>query len=457
MVLLRKSSDPDCHYRVDLVLVCLLHIFLLPSQLLAVTCEQCGFNYDQEDFKFCPTASCNREAESQPPQHDTAPPQGATGVNPDSDPGAQVNGSQRNLDYAINVLGHVAANIRGDFVISPDGLFQTVAMLLLHVGADGAAEQLRQIYVGEYSSEPTGAASSRATESGQEKNRNMTDWLAASQPDPLAIYRERLEEANRHARSNVNFTNRGPIKNLALLLNSLFCQLTSGIIQRFCNSNVWPRSWSTELISAYYFIGLRERSFGTQNAAGLFTSLPNDQAATLRRIVDEEIRPSQYAHHNDWEAFSFPYPNWGNEEMVLIIPPAGIVLYGLSSEIIKALLSSLDSEKSISTTTHGLPPSRVDTSTHLSEALSRSGSGLLSVVTSDLSSGAIPTMPARMNVYSDQAAPDATLTHTDFERTHEGDTIRPIQFDRPFIYILRNRMTKIIIYIGRIFYLRDTS
>ncbi len=44
----------------------------------------------------------------------------------------------------------------------------------------------------------------------------------------------------------------------------------------------------------------------------------------------------------------------------------------------------------------------------------------------------------------------AALTHAGSKRTHEGNTIQPIRFGGPFIYILRNKITKRIIFIGQI-------
>ncbi|WP_257288270.1 hypothetical protein, partial [Endozoicomonas sp. SESOKO2] len=175
MMLLSKSFDSICHYRVVLVL---LYLLLQPSQLPAVTCDKCGFNYDQEDDTFCPSLACYQE--DHPHQHDTVPSQSATLVNPVSTPDVQADESLKNQEFAIDQFVHTALNIpHEDFVISPDSLFQTVALLLLQAGADGAIKQLDQLQREDEYSDPTdGAASSMPS---------------ASEARSLAIYKERLK------------------------------------------------------------------------------------------------------------------------------------------------------------------------------------------------------------------------------------------------------------------------
>ncbi|WP_252180480.1 serpin family protein [Endozoicomonas sp. 4G] len=409
------------------MLVSLLCFLLLPSQLLAVKCKKCGL-------------TCSQAAPT---------------VNPD----AQSNESLRNLEFAINVFAFAARSISDsdNFVISPDSLFQTVSLLLIHAGPDGAAEQLRQIYGEGEHAEPTDAAASGTTACGQCQHPVANGMLAANPLDPVMIYRDRLMQTDDDTSGNVNFINRGPLPTLAQQLNSLFCQLTNGMVQHYCNPNNWPTSTSIQFLISNYFIGLREKSLRTESAA-LFM-LPPDQAVALNRIIDGEVQPSQHAQHSSWEAFSFPFRN--NHEMILILPPEGLSLYLVGVEIIMALISSLDSEESFSypsTITPGLlplnidtnlPPLNIDTNTDLSETLSRPGSGLLSVVTSDLSSGAMPAAPTLMNVISEQIASSAPLRLTGSKRTHEEDIIPSIRFDRPLIYILRDKITRRIKFIGR--------
>ncbi|WP_257254020.1 MULTISPECIES: hypothetical protein [unclassified Endozoicomonas] len=81
MVLLSEPSDSICQYRIVLVL---LYLLLQPSELLAVTCDKCGFSYDSEDFTFCPIPSCNMRDKDLPSQHDTSLSQSAIPVNDDS-------------------------------------------------------------------------------------------------------------------------------------------------------------------------------------------------------------------------------------------------------------------------------------------------------------------------------------------------------------------------------------
>ncbi|WP_422474960.1 serpin family protein [Endozoicomonas sp. ALB032] len=442
MFLIAKPSGSTCQYTVVLVLLCLL---LLPLQLLALTCHKCGFNYNRKDFSFCPM--CGEEAENEDLLHRTMPSQSAAPVSP----GAQVDESLRNLEFAVNVFSRAAPNIPENFVLSPDSLFQTLALLVLNAGPDGAIEQWRQNCLSEDHSKPSGAAAHE-----QNKNPSSIILLAASQPEAVAVYRERLKQIHDDFRGKINLMSLTPMHGLAQELNGLFCQLTHGMVHRLCSPIAWSLSTYMELMTSIYFTGLLERSRGTENAA-LFT-LPDGQAAVVDRIMNGEINPSRYAHHNDWEAVTFPYRR--DDEIILVLPPPETMLRAVTSKIITALFSSLDSDESFSsslTMTPGLPPSKIAKNTDLSEALRPSGSGLLSVVTTDLSSGAMPALSFPMNAFSNQEAPDAALTNTDSNRNREGDRIQSIRFDRPFLYILRNKITKRINLIGRYFFPPDSG
>lgn len=429
-MLLSKSFDSICHYRLVLML---LYLLLQPSQLLAITCDKCGFNYDQEDDTFCPSLACYQE--DHPHQHDTVPSQSATPVNPVSTPDVQADESLKNQEFAIDQFVHTACNLpHEDFVISPDSLFQTVALILLQAGADGANKQLDQLQREDEYSDPTdGAASSMPS---------------ASEARSLAIYKERLKHIADNAPGNVDFTNLGPLESLAQVLNRHFVRSMHGIIQNHCMHDDCHLSAIIEFYSCFYIIAMWKRAFGTQDAA-LFT-LPDGQAAALDRIIGGKINPSQYANHDDWEAFTFPYLE--NDEIILILPQTRLLPNELRSEVISTLFSSLDAKESFpssSTMTSELPHSNVDKNTDLSEALSQSGSLAIAVVTNDLSSGAVPVLPAPINVFSEQVARGASLSGAGSKRAHDGETIQSIRFDRPFVYIFRNKITKRIIFIGQ--------
>ncbi|WP_252180476.1 serpin family protein [Endozoicomonas sp. 4G] len=451
MVLLRKSSDPVCRDRVVLVLALLLCSLAVHAQNDIVSCPHCGFPYYKKEYASCPSCklldpgrpkqqaapstsqTCSSTDDQEdftfhpaiPLQHDTAPSQAVTTVNPD----AQMDESLRNLEFAVNVFSRAAPNIPENFVLSPDSFFQTLALSVLNAGADGATEQWRRI--------------------GQDTHAFAQSLLAAGQLEPQAIYKERLKQIHDDLRDNVNLMKLTPMHSLARELNGLFCQLTHGMVQRFCNPIAYPLSRCVELIASIYFTDLLERSRGTEHEA-LFT-LPDGQAALVNRIMDGKINPSQYTHHNDWEAFAFPYLK--NDEVILIFPPAGVLLHTLRLETIRTLLSSLNARESFpssSTVTSELPLPDIDTNIDLSEALSGSASGLAAVVTSGLSSGTMSAVPALMSALSKQAAPSAASTGAGSKRTHEGDTIPSMRFDRPSIYMLRNNITERIFYIGQI-------
>ncbi|WP_252180478.1 serpin family protein [Endozoicomonas sp. 4G] len=394
-----------------------------------------------------------------------APSQSATPVSP----GAQADESQENLEYAVNVFAQAATNIPENFVMPPDALFQTVALLLLHVGADGANEQLSQIYLGEDCSEQSGATASGATASGAtasgaaargRRTYSATyDVFAARPLEPLAVYKQRVLQIIDDIRSNGDYTYAEGPKRLAQEFNKQFFQLTRGMIRDYCNRNPHHLDASVELLSSFYLIGLWRKSVETHRAHGAnIFCLPRDQADAVQRIMFKKTNQSQYAHLNDWQAFTFPYQE--DHEIILVQPPEGIPPYALRTEILRVLLSSLDAEESFpssSTVTSELPFPDVDINTDQNEALSRSGSGLLAAVTSDLSSGAMPAVPVRMSMFSKQAAPSAASTRAGSKRTHEGNTIPSIRFDRPVIYILRHKIKNRIIYIGQILFPGDDS
>ncbi len=548
MFLPSKSFDIACQYRVVLVLFCLVCCLLLPSQLLAVLCNNCGYTYDHQYSVRCPVCQhqnyhpqhgtthsesatqanpalrsdqlqeylelavdvlshsaqetlensfistdslihtlsllftgtsgeslrmiqrceCgflfSREAVTSCPmckhnknghtQHDMVSFLSATPVKPDSYPAQQGDESQRNLELAINVFSHAAREMPGNFVISPDGLFQSLALLLM--GADGLTRHWLEDCLGEDYSEPSGAEGASAASGGQEQYCIANCLLVSSQLQLQDTYRARLKQINADIHDNVDFSNRTSIESLAQALNHLFCQLTHGMVREFCDSQQWQSDTLMAIISSVYFKGLWERSFSTRSAR-LFT-LSSNQAVVLDRFMRGEIDHSQYVNHNDWEAVTVPYQ--GDHEMILVLPPTGIMPHEVSTEIIAALLSSFESEESYSSSsTMGLelPAFKVNSKTDLNKALQQAGLHFL------LESPSLGAMLSHTTTISgvffnqhcalevNEAGTRASAArHTCATGGCGGGTRQSIIFDRPFLYILRNKITKRIIFIGQV-------
>ncbi|WP_257291218.1 serpin family protein [Endozoicomonas sp. ONNA1] len=507
MLLLNKSSDSVWQYRFFLVIASLFYFLFLPSPILAVTCEKCNFDYDHETYTFCPRCFLLNDHL----QHDTTPSQSATSVNPylyagpegdeswrgiqscdcgsiyrledfsscpicpigneylqlnntstqwatpvnpDSNPGVQSDESQRSLQLAINLFSNVAEGMTTNLVISPDGLFQSLALILM--GATGETQQLLQNCLGNSFSEQYGAAASSATFCGQDQYCVANCILVSHESQLQETYRDRVRQINVAIRDNVNFSNPASLEQLARELNKLFCELTRGMIPFFCNARDWGSSHLVALINSVYFMGLWDKPFRTRSK-GEFT-LPNNQRVILDKFLSGEIRSSQYASQNDWQAVTVFYH--GAHEMILVLPPEGIMPQEVTPEIITALFSSLDSEEadpSSSTISLELPPFKVDSETDLNKALSQAG---LSFLFEKASLGNMLTLPAPLNsmIFSQHCAMEvneagtraAAVTRSRVLRGFGREPGESITFNRPFLYILRNIITKKIIFIGQI-------
>uniref|UniRef100_UPI0021497C34 serpin family protein n=1 Tax=Endozoicomonas sp. SESOKO2 TaxID=2828743 RepID=UPI0021497C34 len=208
-----KSPDIALQHRRILLLVSLLYILLLPSQLWALPYNHFGVNKDTE--KLSPYPAFHEEDSyvddedllddvDDDLQDSPTLPRATAAVNPDSNSGAQSTESQGTLALAINIFRQAAQVIPGNFVMSPDGLFQSLALLL--TGADGATRQLLQSCLGDDYSEPAGAAASSATACGQDEYCVANCLLLSNSHGLQETYREKLKQINADIRDNVDFS-----------------------------------------------------------------------------------------------------------------------------------------------------------------------------------------------------------------------------------------------------------
>ncbi|WP_252180483.1 serpin family protein [Endozoicomonas sp. 4G] len=506
MFLLSKSYHSACHHRPVLTLVSLLFFLLLPSELLAARCPKCGKNYadsfyyyqykpcplcrieaddslddssdddsldasldgyaadssgESSDFSSGDSTDSSDDASDEDLQNTARPSQASATANPDSSAGAQVDESQGTLALAVNIFSQAARRIPKNFLMSPDGLFQTLALLLM--GADGATKALLESCLGEDYSEPDGAKASDATVSGatacaQDEYCIANCLLASRQVELQETYKDLFKQANDNIRDNINFANQASLQILAADLNRRFCELTHGMVKKFCNARDWQPNTIIALINSVYFKGLWERAFEARAGGGVFT-LSDGEIVHIDRYMKGKIKSSQYAHYNHWQAVTVPYQ--GDHEMVLVLPPEGTMPHEVSPEIITALFSllaprELDSSDTISL---GLPPFKVYSATDLANILSTSNLPLNALFTTPLSLGSMLTdpVPVDINILNQHCAMEvdekgtqaAAVTQISCSRSMERAG-RSIQFTRPFVYILRNTKTGRITFIGQI-------
>ncbi|WOG25605.1 serpin family protein [Endozoicomonas sp. 8E] len=416
-----------------------------------MNCIKCGREYSDDLFKEsepCHLCRTKDGSDSADEGHDL-------------NPGAQADESQGTLGLAIDVFRRAAQATPENLVLSPDGLFQTLSLILM--GATDETQQLLQKCLGEDYSEPTGATASGATASGatacgQDQYCIANCLLVSNRHTLQETYKKKLEQINADIRDNVNFSDRASLQSLAQELNDLFCQLTHGLVREFCQDRDWHSSTSIALINSVYFKGFWETAFRKRIGGSVFT-LPDNQKVVLDGFMDGEINAAQEAEYNDWRAATVPYQ--GDHEMILILPPEGIMPHEVSPEIIMALFSSLDSKElsfSSSTVPLGLPTFSVDSDTNLINALAQTT--LHSLFTGALSLGSMLSnpVPVFINVFNqhsvievnEQGTEAAAVTHVGFFTSTGMSSPKPINFTRPFIYILRNKITKKIIFIGQI-------
>lgn len=201
-----------------------------------------------------------------------------------------------------------------------------------------------------------------------------------------------------------------------------------------------------------------ETTFYRKQEGGMFT-LANGRVH-LRRVLHQEIRQTGYATHDEWQAVTVPYR--GNYEMVLVLPPEGTAVSGISSGIMADLLASMQTVPEVDLT---LPAFETHSKSDLHSALQNTGLGCLfelgrvnlggMLVGSSKEiflSGAQQNCAIKVNELGTEAS---AVTQTMFV-----DGIRnniKINFNRPFLYILRHKKTERILFIGQILHPEDLN
>lgn len=427
---LSNQSHRICQCKVVLVGFCWLYLLLLSLQLQAgtLTCEHCNREYNSEEFSSCP--ACNPT----PPQ--PSPPAQAT--------------SQNSLQLVIELFRLAAQALDGtNFAFSPDSLFQALSLLLM--GADGNTHTLLENYLDGAGHTPSDAELNENPEHGDVYS--IGNCLLLSSGHQLQqTYREQLGKMNAAVRDNIDFTNVESLQELAQQLNQQFCVLTHGMIPSFCDARQWDPSTSLALINSVYFNGEWENHFNSVEGGGFFR-LPDGQYIRLNRILSLDIIPhAQYASHEGWDAVAVPYT--GAHEMVLVLPPSGAMPNQVSAPIITGLFSSLHST-SVGAT---LPPFEINSNLDLNPALTGTGLSCLfqpggvslgAMLAGSSGSMSVSHVRQSCGIKVNERGTEAGAV-TVIGVAKGIDQHFRVNFNRPFLYILRHKETGRILFIGQI-------
>lgn len=443
-----KPAMAPSKNKVSPVLVCLFYLLSLSLHLQAgqVTCQNCGETYIDVDHSNCP--KCGKPSSESLTQ-------------------AQLQHSQ---DMAIQLFSLTAqTQTDSDFVISPDSLFQALSLVLMGA-TDSTQQQLQQFFGGAghapfHCGAQSGAcaAGSGATP-GQSEVYRVGNYLLLSNGLQLRdAYRRDFENVNGMIRDGIDFSNTPSLTRLAQELNQHICRLTQNLIPSFCDETNWDSNTVLSLINAVYFKGLWQDPFELKSdrpftlASGVQVIL---NTVLYRALYQYDAR---YAEHNGWQAVVISYqgesqniypPPAGQHEMVLVLPPEGVMPHEVSSEIITYLLSSLEPND----VDLEVPPFQTHSEHELNSILSGAGLGCL-FQSGSVSLGGMLT-GSQTPVFFSQVSQSCQLKF-DQKGTEAGaatsilmaKSIRyavNVALNRPFLYLLRHKKTKKILFIGQL-------
>ena len=428
MALSSKPPARLCQRKAILMIACSFYLLLLTLRLQAgiTTCQNCETQYNTDDFSSCPL--CNQAFSHQTPLTPAA--------------------LQHSQLLAIQLFTLAAqAQPDSNFVFSPDSLFQALSLVLM--GATGATQELLADYLGGASHLPSSAELSATP--GQGEIYSVGNCLLLSSGHQLQqTYRTELERMNAIVRDRIDFTDTPSLQALAQQLNQHFCQLTQGMIPSFCDAGQWTSDTSLSLINSVYFKGLWQTPF-YRKTNGFFT-LASGVRVHLNRVLHRELDYSEYANQNGWQAVTVPYQE--AHEMVLVLPPEGAMPHQVSPEAIMDLLSLLQP------TNVNLELPAFETHSELDLNAVLMGTGLQCL----FQSGGV-SLGGMLAGSSDSVFLSSARQHCAIkvnEKGTEAAAITPlsvarvlsravrVNFNRPFLYILRHKETGRILFIGQI-------
>lgn len=436
--MLLSSRFPVSHQpKAILARVCVLHLLLLtllllPLQLQAgiVTCENCQAIYDGDKFSSCP--SCHPESTLQPSPTDDE--------------------FQQSQQLAIQLFTLAAqAQPDSNFVFSPDSLFQALSLVLQ--GATGATQEMLENFLrGTGRCHLPSPATSGATPEQEDEYSVGNCLLLADRHELLAAYREKLKSINAMVHDRLDFNNMESLEKLARELNSYFCERTNGMIPSVCDAKQWSSNTALSIINSVYFKGVWKTQFYRKESGWDFI-LSDGEKVHLKRFLHQELNFSQYATQNEWQAVTVPYQ--GDHEMVLVLPPEGAALSEVSPDIITNLFGALQSVGSIDVQ---LPAFETSSETVLNSVLESTdlrclfqsgGVSLGNMLVGSSEAVFLSDVRQRCVIKVNEKGTEASaVTQTEFF-DGPGSGLN-INFNRPFLYILRHKVTGRMLFIGQV-------
>ena len=334
-----------------------------------------------------------------------------------------------------------------NFILSPDSLFQALSVLLS--GATGDTLAALSQYLGHAGDSPsvTGAATGlvdtyqTATYVLLSHNFQLIDGFQEAQMLPM----------NAVLCSDINFGDSLSLQLVASNINQQVSNLSNNVITNFCNPQNWSPDTALHILSAIYFNGLWTDPFSV--GAGAFT-LANGQDIHITNMLRTLASQAQYSAEAGWQAIAVPYA--GEHEMAFILPPQGQIPSQITPELLANLFLSLSHQGVILS----VPAFNINSEVQLQGVLTQAGLGMLfqpdRVMLGRMVQGSTPfsiDVFTQRNSLNVNARGTEAASVTEISLVPRGSSQPPrVHFNRPFLYVLRNKHSGRIVYIGQIFY-----
>ena len=257
-----------------------------------------------------------------------------------------------------------------------------------------------------------------------------------------------IPEMNAVLYADIDFCNATALQNLAGNINQHISSLSNGQITNLCDPEQWDPDTALSVVSATYFNGLWLDPFSVR--PGTFT-LADGQQVTLPRVLQITTNwTSQYSRSNGWQAVTIPYT--GEHEMVFILPPEGQTPDLVTPHIVDDLLSSLyyyDVHIDV-------PAFSIDSEVQLGDLLAQTGlASLFYLGRLRLGHMLFGPRPLTVNRVTQRCFIDVNergVERPPWVNTSQSKTLPVVvNFNRPFLYILRSSHSGKIVFMGQIF------
>lgn len=368
--------------------------------------------------------------------------------------------SQGVEDFGLSIFKQLANEKPGSIFVSPYSLWSVLS--LAYFGSEGRTRsQLEQTL-------------NLKSKSGTFTNWNALKFLLHS--NPRAMSGARFKSTNRAYFSNklnlqrcltnilfdlrrVDFTDGERAKNI---INHDVNITTEGKIENFID--FLPTTTRFALINAVYFKGLWKTPFvPTRTRLQEFLIPPGVSAGTVQMMVHDGLFKHGFAPSLEAQIVELPYDN-SSISMYLILPDS------LKTDRVLQLLSRKSFEEALSTMAKklveiGLP--RFKMTTKVDQELK---SSLYSLGITDLFEPGIANLTAFTKtapIYVDKAIHEATVEVTEegtvaaaasgLINTRFGGKKENFYCNRPFIFLIRDKVTGITLFAGKLVHPGDTE